>query len=261
VFDPLRSEIVEEMAEAVSRAFSRGYDELRQQLRRPLGLEAESFRAILARIAAWQKGVLGAGFELKLWSRDSLLAIALEDAGVEVTGRRLAAASESYWRVLAERTRVHEDAAAIISDLRDRGVAVHLATNSDGFLRFDEGAQTFRYDPAWARARKLERLAAIWILGLSDRDVTVGDPIGKPNPAFYESALAEFAAKLGSGAIARECAIAVGDSLTSDVVPFLEAGVARGAWLMRTPVTLPASNVHPGVTVIGSLRELAALLD
>lgn len=260
VVEPLRKRIGDGAAARVREAFSNGYDILRTQLRRPAGEEGEEFAQHHARIRGWQESILAAGFELKLWSRDSLLAIALEDAGVPVTGDLVTAAADEYWRVIAEKTRIHDDAALIVPRLRARGIAVHLATNSDGFLRFDPRVHAFTYDPAYAATRKLARLACIEQIGLSGQDVSVGDPIGKPKRAFYERVLEDFSAKIGDR-IDPAQTIAVGDSLTNDVLPFLALGVKRGAWLVRAREGRPHEPLegHPGVDVIGRLTDLEQL--
>jgi FMN phosphatase YigB (HAD superfamily) len=260
VGEPLRGELGDEGARRVALAFSRGYDVLRRQLRTPAGLRAEGFDRHQSRIAAWQRGVLEAGFELKLWSRDTLLALALEDEGFAVTASRIAAV-DHYWRTMAEETEIHVDAARIVEQLRGRGIAIHLATNSDGFLRFDESARTFSYDPADAHRRKLSRLDAIRALGLAHRDVTVGDPIGKPKPQFYRRVLDEMSEKLARR-VDPARVLVVGDSLTNDVLPFFDAGVSKGAWILRDAHgsgALPAVS-DPRVSTIRDLQEIEALL-
>src|SRR5688572_24787741 len=159
VFEPLSVDLPAETAARVARGLSSGYEILRPQLRRPAGEKPDEFLQFEERIRGWQRAVLEAGHELKLWSRDSLLAIALEDAGIEVRGELVGRATDHYWRVLAEKTRVMEDAKRIISQLRARGLIVHLATNSDGFLRFDSARGSFIYDPQYAIEGKLARLS------------------------------------------------------------------------------------------------------
>src|SRR5262245_4212989 len=101
VADPLSKLLSEELAERVARGLSEGYEPLRRQLRRPAGERPDEFVAHEAKIRRWQTGILAAGHELKLWSRDSLLAIALEDAGIAVRGELVTPAVDHYWRVLA----------------------------------------------------------------------------------------------------------------------------------------------------------------
>ena len=57
--------------------------------------------------------------------------------------------------------------------------------------------------------------------------ITVGDPIGKPQPGFYAQVLSDLSRKVEASRI-----LAVGDSLHADVLPFVKLG-AKGAWLKR----------------------------
>jgi FMN phosphatase YigB (HAD superfamily) len=258
VAEPLSKYLPRELAEQVAAGLSAGYELLRRQLRRPAGERPDEFVAHEERIRGWQKGVLAAGFELKLWSRDSLLAIALEDAGVPVTHPMITEAAAHYWRVLASETRVYEDAKRIIDELLARGIAVHLSTNSDGFLSFDAASGGFAYDPEDAVRKKIERLACLDQLRLSAIDVSVGDPIGKPKRAFYEKVLAEVAKKLGRAAVDPTRLLPVGDSLTNDVLPLLELGAPRGAWLVRASQKTEQVEGYPNVLRIPTLDDLHA---
>ena len=156
------------------------------------------------------------------------------------------------------------------SSLRGRGIAierfrtlgahVHLATNSDGFLIFDEGAQTFLYDPEDAVAKKRARLGVVQEVGVLPEDVSVGDPIGKPAPAFFEAVLQEIKKRGCSAPLDR--AVCIGDSLVNDVLPLMALGVTRGVWLLKEH-TGPSVAVpeHPGVIKLRDLRELEAALS
>lgn len=261
VAEPLAPLLGRDLADQVQAGLSRGYDTLRVQLRQPAGVKTPEFAAIEARIHGWQRGVREDGFEVKIWSRDTLLAVALEDLGVPLRRELITPASDHYWRVCARETRLHEDAIASVAELSARGVAVHLATNSDGFLSYDEAGRTFRYDPGYAAARKIERLALIRGLGLGPPDVSVGDPIGKPKPEFFTKVLRELSAKVGSPIGAGEV-IAVGDSLTNDVLPLIGLGAPAGLWLVRAdagrePRVLEAD---PRVLVAGDLSAVARMI-
>lgn len=257
VAEPLAEYLPRAVAEQVAAGLSEGYEILRRQLRRPAGERPEEFVAQETKIKYWQRGVLEAGHELKLWSRDSLLAIALENAGVVVRGELVSAAVDHYWRVLAEQTRVYEDAKSIISFLRVQGIAVHLSTNSDGFLSFDAARGLFAYDPEDAVRKKIARLSSLRELGLSAVDVSVGDPIGKPKRAFYEKVLREVSVKLGR-TIDPARVFPTGDSLTNDVLPVIELGAGSGAWLVRKSAGVAPLDEHPGVSRISSLADLTA---
>lgn len=257
VYEPLAKYLSPAKARAATAGLAEGYEILRRQLRRPAGEKPTEFTAHESKIRRWQRGVLEDSHELKLWSRDSLLAIALEEAGAEVRGPVVAAAVDRYWEALRDETRVSDDAKRIVGALRARGIAVHLATNSDGFLRWDEARKTFAYDPDEAVKKKIARLGKLSELGLEPRDISVGDPVGKPKLAFFEKVLRELGAKLGK-TIDPARVYAVGDSLTNDVLPLIELGAGGGAWLVRKDFGQPPTQLpdHPKVMKIGTLDHL-----
>ncbi|MCK6548521.1 HAD family hydrolase [Myxococcota bacterium] len=257
---PLSRHLPAATAEAVTRRFAHHYEILRVQLRHPTHAKTHEYAAYEARVRAWQAGVVADGHEVKIWSRDVMLAVALEDHGVPVTRALVDEVTAHYWRVMTAASVVQADARAVISRLLATGIPVHLATNSDGFLWLDEAAHTFRYDPPRARALKLQRLALVSELGLSIDDVTVGDPIGKPRPEFFDAVLSAAAARSGRTAeLTRTWAI--GDSLTNDVMPLVERG-AHGAWLVRKngPAALRPLEGHRRVVVVPDLFALDAVL-
>jgi FMN phosphatase YigB (HAD superfamily) len=99
-------------------------------------------------------------------------------------------------------------------------------------------------------------LGALRELGIENRLITIGDPVGKPHPGFYEQVLKDYASFHGEDADLSR-AVVVGDSLTSDILPFLVKGVAFGAWLKRgrSPGFVRVDG-HSNVAII---PELAAL--
>jgi FMN phosphatase YigB (HAD superfamily) len=242
-----------------SRAnFTAHYQTLLDHLRLPVGARNEVYERLRARIDAWQKGVTDAGFEVKQWSRDTLLAVAMEDAGEQPTAASVNEALDAYWATLTEKTRLYPDAAALCEKLRERGVTFHLATNSDGFLSLDDARRTFVYDPPSSAERKVARLGATQALGAARRNITVGDPIGKPGAAYYARVIQEFSDTLGRP-IDLTRTLAVGDSLKADVVPFLQAGVGYGAWLVRAAAASGLDDTTQ-VPIIRSLAELEPMI-
>jgi FMN phosphatase YigB (HAD superfamily) len=258
VSTPLSREIGEEAARVVQAELGAAYATLIRQLR-SAGVVHPEYEALRKEIARWQRGVTEAGYELKMFSRHTLLAIALEKHGHRVTKSAVHGAIDHYWQVLADATEVFADAKAAIERLFAGGVPFLLATNSDGFLILDEDAQTFRYDPEDAVRRKLARLGALRAIGIQDAQISIGDPIGKPNPAFYQKVLRDFAAFYGREAVL-DRALAVGDSLTSDVLPMMHLGVRWGAWLVRSRSGGSSFlEAHPHVAAIRTLDELGSV--
>ncbi|MBI4818009.1 MAG: HAD family hydrolase [Deltaproteobacteria bacterium] len=237
--------------ESLRRAVVAGYEILRRQLRAPAGTIAEGYPEFLARITHWQRGLVAAGHRPKVFSRETLLAIALEDHALPVEALVVRAVVDAYWEALASASRVYADASALISTLQARGAKVHLATNSDGFLHLSEG--TFVYDPADARLRKWARMEpALMTIGITVEDVTIGDPVGKPEPGFCARTLERFRVRAPDLDLTRT--LAVGDSVSNDVLPFLAAGVARGAVIVREPVADPSDDTR--IVTVRSLLDL-----
>jgi FMN phosphatase YigB (HAD superfamily) len=243
-----------ELARAVSRDFAGAYAALRSQLRAPSGAVEPEAAAVQASMRRWQRGVEEAGHAPLAWSRQAMLAVALERHGLAVTRALIDGVVGRYWESIAAGTRLFEDAAALIRAAERAGTLVHLATNSDGHLALDEAAGTFRYDPEASRAAKWSRLALVGSVGLGPEAVTIGDPVGKPHRAYYRAVLADVARRLGR-APPLEQTLVVGDSLTHDVLPFLELGARHGAWLLRGEQ--PEAQ-HPGVRVVRSLDALSS---
>jgi FMN phosphatase YigB (HAD superfamily) len=256
VLTPLAAELGEEAARAVRESFAAGYAILIKQLRSGGGIVHADYAELKQQIARWQRGVTEAGYELKMFSRHSLLAIALEKHGHPVTERLVHGALDRYWQVLADATEVFPDAKMVIDRLLAEGTPFLLATNSDGFLELDERAQTFRYDAPGAVRKKLARLSALRAIGIADAQISIGDPIGKPDPRFYEAVLEDFERFYGKKADLSR-ALAIGDSLTSDVLPMMKLGVPYGAWVQRSRTGAPAFlNEHPQVAAIRELTEI-----
>jgi FMN phosphatase YigB (HAD superfamily) len=234
ILSPLAQHLGPANADAVQREFSRAIVTLAQQLRSPSAMPNNTYQALRHRITTWQWGLTDAGFEIKEWSRHTLVACALDACGLPVTAAVIQAVADHYWETVAQHATVFPDAVALMQHLRTVGVAFHFATNSDGFLTFDEARQTFVYDPEAGIRRKLARLRRLLALGIDRHAISIGDPIGKPHPAFFRTVLRDFGTRLEQE-VDLERTVAIGDSFTSDIRPLLDLGVAHGVWLLRDP--------------------------
>ncbi len=261
-----RAPLVEALGESVGAAvhadFVQGYADLRGQLRAPPGYQHPPYEARRAAITRWQRGVTEEGHEVKIWSRQTLLAVAMERHGVPVTGALIhRIVDDTYWRTVREMTQILPDAEQVMTALHEAGIPVQLATNSDGFLRYDEASETFRYDPDHAVAEKHRRLSLLERLGLYPRDISVGDPVGKPDERFYDAVVAAFEAKLGTP-VDLSKTIAIGDSLTNDVEPLMRKGAVHGAWLLRNHPERSwgwldgTEDIHRRIARLTDLRQL-----
>ncbi len=238
---PLARQLPAHDAERVRDAFERHLETLRQRLQGS-GDASPEYRELFERLEGLQAPVVSRGYDVKEWSRHSLLYCALSDCGITPTRSLIDEAADHYWSDVERDAEPYSDAASFVAELRERGFLIHLATNSDGFLQFDTSSGQFEYDPVLGRARKLERLTALWAMGFSPSNVTVGDPLGKAHPKFFQRVLADFAESAGS-VVDLAATFALGDSLGSDVVPFVDMGARFGFWLRRdtnpSPTALP----------------------
>ncbi len=255
--EPLTRHLGPTQAEAVQREFMRSIEMMRRQLRRPSSAVDNGYQALMERLARWQRGVTEAGYEVKIWSRQALIACALEACEIPLTAALVHAAADHYWAFLAQRATVYPDAAALIRQLWRADIPVHLATGSDGFLMFDEHRQTFIYDPEHAVRGKRDRLRSLYELGFHPEQISIGDPVGKPSPEFFRVALREFSQAIGREVDPRQT-VAIGDSLTHDILPLLEMGAARGIWVWRESASsVPAVSPHPNVDIVTELDTLS----
>ncbi len=245
-------------ARRVKSQFISNYNTLAAQANAGVGVVVEKFESLLQCIETWQRGVLHDGWELKLWSREVLLAIALEQEDLPVTKEWIDGCLQPYWAALTRESRIRADAIDAVRRCRQAGIAIHLATASDGFLDFNETEQTFIYHPPTAVQRKLDRLKILQKLDLEDSDVSVGDPIGKPDERFFRQVLLDFEHKLGRN-IDLGRTMAVGDNVSDDVLPLLSLGAARGAWLAIHNDLSGGPRLlekNPRVGVVKSLSDL-----
>jgi FMN phosphatase YigB (HAD superfamily) len=250
---PLAEHFGQRHAAAVQREFTRSMGIGVRRLRTCDGAPDDEYADLMRRTAWWQRGLTEAGFEVKAWSRHALVACALQACDLPVTAEVVGAATDQYWTTVAAQAAVYPDAAVFVQRLRDAGVAIHLATGSDGFLAFDDARQAFTYVPEESVRLKLARLRCMASLGLEAGDISVGDPIGKPHPQFFRAALRRFAAVIGRD-VDLASTVVVGDSLTNDLLPLLDLGAAHGLWLLRDGKAAGVRSWHhPHVTVVTSL--------
>lgn len=250
--DVLSARVGADVAQKVCTRFDQQYRNLTGALRGEAGAREAALK-LQTQLLRWQEYVAAEGYATRTWSRDVLLAVALHDERQPVSSALLVEAVNAYWAEVTAKSKIHGDAQRLLETCRAQEIPVHFATNSDGFLRFDDELRSFRYHPEVSRARKLERLRCLADLGVTPDQITVGDPEGKPTPAFYLRALDEFSRRIG-GSVVLEQTLAVGDSLSHDVAPFIECGVGRGAWLCRHGEQ--ASLPQGPITRFESLDEL-----
>lgn len=236
-------------AKSVADGLGALYEILRRQLRSGAGESHDEAQALVARLHAWQAGVGTQGYQPKLWSRQVMLAEVLRTHGIAPSRALIEPVIEHYWQVIGARSHLFADAQALLARLQALRIPIRFATNSDGHLSFDDQAQTFTYDPMLAVQRKYQRLGPLWALGFLPAQVHVGDPVGKPHPAFAQKVLDAFKKE---ASLEPASLLVVGDSLNHDLLPFLGLGVHHGVWVLRRE----SGQAPAGVQIVRSLDEI-----
>ncbi len=232
------------------------YATLRAELRRGDEAPSDALAELLDGLRRHQGPSLADGHELKPWSRQAMLMVVAERLALRVDGAAVERAAEAYWTAVTEATPLFEDARRALARWRAAGVPVQAATNSDGVMSWDAARGGFAYTAEAAAARKRRRIARLSELGLEAEAITIGDPIGKPDPRFFEAAIEALEARVGR--LDRRRGLAIGDSLHHDVRPALAVGVGAGLWLVRRGgprVAAPLAG-HPGVKTAASLDAI-----
>lgn len=145
------------------------------------------------------------------WSRETWMQIANERMRLGLRPEDIRDASRLYWQTLGGSGGIYPDAQAFLRRLAKDDVPLVLMTASDSTLALH--GDGFVYDPAYARAMKLDRLGRMDLPALP-ASVIIGDPHDKPSKEFYDQ-VDEAAHAAGAANVGR--VIAVGDSIRGDV--------------------------------------------
>ncbi|MDP2789638.1 MAG: HAD family hydrolase [bacterium] len=193
---------------------------------------------------------LGTGKYLP-WSRQLGAVYAQEALGLPVDRAQAEHIGNFYWKRLASNVVVYPDAQKFLKRLRAAGIQFHIFTGSDSHLQWQDG--TWVYDPEYSRQVKAERIQPLTGLGLQPASITIGDPIDKPHPEFYEAMMRNATAAAGKP-IDPSTAITIGDSHEADVsAPLSSLGFRAGYWLKPGQ---PSARIDERSMSVGSLNEI-----
>lgn len=192
----------------------------------------------------------------KTFSREVLLQLAAEDCEIAFSVKDIVRASDSYWAHIRDHSIWFPDSKRLISELSAAGTPVYLMTSSDAVFSPVAGPEQFIYDPNRSRAVKLSRLEVLRSEGLTHRRAFVGDPVDKPDPAFFQLVYSGIEKDMGRPLDLRR-AIFIGDSFQADLeVPVLDDGAALGILCARGQETMLIEDER-----LISVGNLTILLD
>lgn len=178
------------------------------------------YEALMKRIHGRQPGIVRAWGRARKWSREILVALAAEDAGVDLTSEQILAGADGYWTKLAALAKPVPGAPELFRVLRQKKRPIFLVTSSDSRVGIDANGD-FVYDPAASEAYKRRRLADLPKLGLAHDGLAIGDPEDKPGEEFFLKGLRMAENALG-GTVDRTSCVIVGDSFAHDLMTPLE---------------------------------------
>jgi len=182
---------------------------------------------LLTRIAEYQQEITARWRTTKKFSRETLLKIAGEDCGIDLTSEQIHQCIDHYWQHVLSHPLCFDDAIGLTQVLAKVGLPLFLMTSSDGRLTLNENGQ-FDYDPASSRRFKESRVQSLRAEGLYYREVFVGDPIDKPTREFFQLVYDGVERHLGRR-LNPQHAVVMGDSYTSDLqIPVSEWKVGLG---------------------------------
>lgn len=145
----------------------------------------------------------------RVWSRETWIYLVGQRLGKELTHTELEAGRDSYWKTLTDNSIFYPDAEIFVKYLKDRTIPLILMTGSDAILEVSSGP-TFHYNPTFSDSYKRKRLT---ILDFGAKEIIIGDPIDKPNKAFFNRVL-QVAEPFN---ITKEKTLFMGDSIRSDL--------------------------------------------
>ncbi|MDD9932828.1 MAG: hypothetical protein OXT09_04455 [Myxococcales bacterium] len=103
-------------AQRVCEAFGRHLSTLAARLHQA-GTPAPAYVQLRARLEHLQEPILRAGYDLKEWSRQAVLACALIDCDIAPGRRVIDDAADAYWRHIEEKAGLHVDVADFVGAL------------------------------------------------------------------------------------------------------------------------------------------------
>jgi FMN phosphatase YigB (HAD superfamily) len=182
---------------------------------------------LLRRIAEYQQEIKARWRTTKKFSRETLLKIAGEDYGIDLTSEQIRQCIDHYWQHVLSHPLCFDDAIRLTQMLAKVGLPLFLMTSSDGRLTLNESGQ-FDYDPVSSRRFKEARVQSLRAEGLHYREVFVGDPIDKPTREFFQFVYDSVERHLGRR-LNPQHTVVIGDSYTSDLqIPVSEWKVGLG---------------------------------
>lgn len=176
----------------------------------------KAFDEFLDQIGGMQKQVLQDYGSIKKWSREVFLKMAADRLNIEVAPEIIHNSIDEYWISLTEKTKIFDDALLLFEIIHKHKSPICLVTSSEARLKMEPDGQ-FIYNPEYSKKLKAERIEILKGRGLDYNSVIIGDPIDKPEVAFFQEALDTARNDSREDNIVNSNCIMVGDSFDRDL--------------------------------------------
>lgn len=175
----------------------------------------QNHEKLVEKIFSLQKNIIAEGYNLKKWSREILIKIALDDLGLRYSSEQICEAADAYWMKISKLSDPFSDALFLIREIKKHKRPIILVTGSDARLILKPNGQ-FEYDPKYSEALKRERVIILSDKGVGFDGISIGDPEDKPHLDFFQKAVHTAEDNLGHKINLKD-AIMVGDSYSADL--------------------------------------------
>jgi FMN phosphatase YigB (HAD superfamily) len=249
------------LAASVARRFREVFDELlllHQQVSTDDNAALNSAKELESRVRGHQVKIREEWGIARLFSREILLRIAVEDCGASLQPEELNRCVDRYWDHMREHPAVFPDAARFSRRLAAHSTPAYLMTSSDArYHECDDGQ--FTYDPRVSRKDKRNRMVNLRNHGINYASSFIGDPIDKPSQDFYEFVFSGISRDLDKP-LRSLSVVVVGDSYRSDIQTPLKLSDSTVGVLCRrdqSAVRVEADRVLS----VGDFDMLTRMLD
>lgn len=176
--------------------------------------DREAFNGINERIDEIQKNIIPT-YGRKYWSKETMLIIACERVGIVLHADLLTQARDAYWQGRKDGAVLYEDTKVFADFLVAHNIFLILMTSSYHIMQIDEN-MNLSYDPDYSEEYKRRSLQEV--LDFPYQELIIGDPIDKPEVAFFDEVYQVTAGIMGiSPSELSRTTVFMGDSERNDL--------------------------------------------
>lgn len=173
------------------------------------------FENLSNRIGKMQPRVIKNYGSMKKWSREIFIKLACDDVGVSITSQQIKRATDAYWNILSENSKIFEGVLSLFQTIKFHQRPIYFITSSDSRMTMaDDGL--FDYVPQVSEKFKRDRIEKLRKKGLDYAGLAIGDPEDKPSREFFEKGITLAKFDLGEYFKYENC-LMFGDSFAGDL--------------------------------------------